>query len=82
MAKAVTVNQLLKNLQDLKKKGYGDAQIFITDDEEANGYHALWYLGEPACELSEREWVEDSNCDLGILDDRNMAIYMGQEEVI
>ena len=77
MAKAITVNQLLKNLQELKKKGYGDAQIFITDDEEANGYHALWYVGEPACELDMRKEVEETNCDLSILEDKNMAIYMG-----
>ena len=31
MSKAVTVNQLLKNLEELKKKGYGNAQIFVTE---------------------------------------------------
>lgn len=77
MKKAVTVNQLLKNLQELKRKGYGDAQIFITDDEEANGYHGLWYVGAPAKELECRELVEDSNCDLDCLEDKDMAIYMG-----
>lgn len=77
MAKAITVNELLKNLQELKKKGYGEAQIFVTDDEECNGYHALWYLGEPAKELEMREEVEEMNCDLSILDDKDMAIYMG-----
>ena len=41
MNKPITVNQLLKNLQELKKKGYGEASIFITDDEECNGYHAM-----------------------------------------
>ena len=77
MNKAVTVNQLLKNLQELKRKGYGDAQIFICDDEEGNGYHAMWYVGAPAKELECRELVEASNSDLGCLEDKDMAVYMG-----
>jgi hypothetical protein len=79
MNKAVTVNQLLKNLQELKKKGYGDAQIFITDDEECNGYHALWYVGSPAPEMDkdERKYSEENNSDISILEDRDMAVYMG-----
>lgn len=77
MNKPITVNQLLKNLQELKEKGYGNAPIFITDDEEANGYHGLWYTGEPAKELDCREYVEESNCDLDCLEDKDMAIYMG-----
>jgi hypothetical protein len=79
MNKAVTVNQLLKNLQELKKKGYGDAQIFITDDEECNGYHAMWYVGEAAGEMpaSRRRDCEELNCDKSILDDTKMAVYMG-----
>lgn len=76
--KAITVNQLLENLQNLKEKGYGEATIFVTDDEEANGYHALWYVGEPACELSMRKEVEQTNCDLSLVEEnKDMAIYMG-----
>jgi hypothetical protein len=77
MNKPVTVNQLLKNLKELKAKGYGDAPIFITDDEEANGYHGLWYLGEPACDLDMREEIEASNYDLDCLENKDMAVYMG-----
>lgn len=79
MANAVTVNQLLKNLQNLKAKGYGDAQIFITDDEECNGYHAMWYVGEAAGEMpaSRRRDCEEINRDKSILDDMKMAVYMG-----
>jgi hypothetical protein len=79
MANAVTVNQLLKNLQGLKARGYGDAQIFITDDEECNGYHAMWYVGEAAGEMpaSRRRDCESLNCDKSILDDTKMAVYMG-----
>ena len=79
MSRAITVNQLLKNLQDLKKKGYGDAQIFITDDEECNGYHAMWYIGEAAGEMpaDRKQDCEELNYDLDILEDKNMAVYMG-----
>ena len=79
MANAVTVNQLLKNLQGLKAKGYGDAQIFITDDEECNGYHAMWYVGEAAGEMpaNRRRDCEELNRDKSILDDTKMAVYMG-----
>ena len=79
MNKAITVNQLLKNLQELKAKGYGDAQIFITDDEECNGYHALWYIGEAAGEMpaDRKQDCEVLNADLRILEDRNKAVYMG-----
>lgn len=79
MANAVTVNQLLKNLQQLKAKGYGDAQIFITDDEECNGYHGMWYVGEAAGEMSasRRRDCEELNRDLDCLEDKKMAVYMG-----
>lgn len=39
----ITVNQLYKMLGDLKKKGFGDRQIWITSDDEGNEYHALFY---------------------------------------
>lgn len=79
MNKPVTVNQLLKNLEDLKKKGYGDALVFITDDEECNGYHAMWYVGEAAGEMpaDRRKNCEEINYDLRCLKDKKMAVYMG-----
>lgn len=75
----ITVNQLLKNLQELKKKGYGDAVIFVADDEEGNGYHALWYLGEAAGEMSkdEKQIHKELNDDYDWAENENMAVYMG-----
>ena len=75
----ITVNQLLRNLTELKAKGYGNAPIFVTDDEECNGYHALWYIGEAAGEMpaDRKADCEELNCDLCVLDDKNMAVYMG-----
>jgi len=79
MNKPVTVNQLLKNLQELKAKGYGNAPIFITDDEECNGYHGMWYVGEAAGEMpaDQKRDCEELNYDLDCLEDKNMAVYMG-----
>lgn len=79
MNKPVTVNELLKNLQELKAKGYGNAPIFITDDEECNGYHGMWYVGEAAGEMpaDRKRDCEELNYDLDCLEDKNMAVYMG-----
>jgi hypothetical protein len=75
----ITVNQLLRNLTELKAKGYGNAPIFVADDEECNGYHALWYIGETAGEMpaDRKADCEELNCDLCVLKDRKMAVYMG-----
>lgn len=79
MCKPITVNQLLKNLQELKAKGYGNAPIFVADDEECNGYHGLWYMGEAAGDMPKdrKEACEELNTDLDCLEDNNMAVYMG-----
>lgn len=79
MSEVITVNELLENLKGLKERGYGDAQIFITDDEECNGYHAMWYVGEAAGEMprDRRQDCESLNCDLRCLKDKKMAVYMG-----
>lgn len=75
----ITINELYNALAKEIKKGNGDYKIFITDDEEANGYHALWYLGKTPKEMEEgdRQFIEDSNCDLCILVDKDKAYYMG-----
>lgn len=45
--KAFTVNDLLANLFELKKKGLGEKRILISADDEGNGYHELFYLVNP-----------------------------------
>ena len=77
--KALTVKELIADLTKELEKGHGDYTVFVTNDEEANGYHALWYLGETPATMSEttREFVEDNNCDLSVLEDKNKAYYIG-----
>ena len=43
MNKPLTVKELAKLCQDEIKKGHGDYSIMLSDDDEGNGYHYLWY---------------------------------------
>lgn len=39
----MTINQLTEYCIRQIKKGNGNKNIFITDDDEGNGYHELFY---------------------------------------
>lgn len=39
----LTVNQLLLFCEEQVRKGNGDKHIIISDDDEGNGYHTLFY---------------------------------------
>ena len=39
----ITVSQLLKLCQEQVKKGNGDRMICLSDDNEGNGYHGMFY---------------------------------------
>lgn len=41
--KQLTINELLKLCQQQVKKGNGNKKIVISDDNEGNGYHGLFY---------------------------------------
>lgn len=43
MEKPITVKELLKLCQEQLRKGNGDKQILISNDDEGNGYHSLYY---------------------------------------
>lgn len=40
----LTVNQLYEACKAQIAKGNGDKHIIISDDDEGNGYHTLFYL--------------------------------------
>lgn len=42
--KAMTVNDLEKACKEQIKKGNGDKIILLSDDDEGNGFHTLFYL--------------------------------------
>lgn len=76
--KPITIERLYKQLQQEIKKGHGDYIIFVTDDEEGNGYHALWYDGCVAKEVDDREYIEELNCDLVCCkENKDKAFYIG-----
>lgn len=39
----MTVKELLKACKEQVAKGNGDKSIVISNDDEGNGYHYLWY---------------------------------------
>ena len=51
--KPMTVIQLLKLCQEEVKNGNGDYSIMISNDDEGNGYHYLWYSFTKAKDLLE-----------------------------
>ena len=79
----LTVKDLLTYLIKENDAGHGDYKIFVTDDGEANGYHALWFIGQTAEQLRKDDpenlkYVEESNHDLSILKGHtDKAIYLG-----
>ena len=40
--KKLTVNDLIKALQALKKQGYGNANVVLSTDDEWNKFRCLW----------------------------------------
>jgi hypothetical protein len=50
--KPITVEQLKEECEKQIKLGRGDNVIMITQDDEGNGYHYLWYS---FCEISKLE---------------------------
>ncbi len=77
---ALTIKDLHSELKNRVKFGQGDYIIFVTDDEEANGYHALWGVGMSAKEMDEEslEYCEENNHDLLLIkSNHNKALYVG-----
>ena len=57
MNKPITVNQLLELCKKEIIKGNGNKFIMISQDDEGNGYHYLWYpFSDGNNVLSEREY--------------------------
>ena len=43
MEEAITVRELLKLCHQQVRKGNADKQILISNDDEGNGYHSLYF---------------------------------------
>lgn len=40
---AITIDELYKDLAKLRKQGLGGKKILISQDDEGNGYHELFF---------------------------------------
>ena len=45
--KAFTIDELYKDLGQLRKQGLGGKHILISSDDEGNEFHELFYLVNP-----------------------------------
>ena len=60
--KPVTIKEMAAIMSKAVKDGYGDCVLLVSDDEEANGYHALF---EGKCRLGMDDYRYRSNgCDM------------------
>lgn len=57
--KALTVKDIYKLCQKQIKLGNGDKVVMISDDDEGNGYHYVWYEFSSV----EQAGAEDSICE-------------------
>ena len=58
----VTVERLLKCLQDQVAKGNGKKKILLSNDDEGNGYHEMYYEIIEVVESNDM-WAEIKNPD-------------------
>ena len=65
MNKPITVNQLKKCCEEEIKKGNGENVIMISDDDEGNGYHYLWYSF-----LKAEEFINEFTTEEDLIDNR------------
>lgn len=62
--KQATLKDLKKAVDKLIKEGYGDYNLILSDDNEGNGYHGMFYLLTPVREIDideTLEMTEDNN---------------------
>lgn len=73
--KPLNIKQLLKLCEQEVRAGHGDYSIMISDDDEGNGYHYLWYSFTTADKM-----IED--CSHAGLDLDPEEIILGLDEKI
>lgn len=62
---AMTVRQLMNACANAIKDGYGNHKILISNDDEGNGYHELFYAISPIKE-KELEYIENYMLPFGV----------------
>ncbi len=76
--KPLIISELADILAFELGKGHGDYVVFVSDDEECNGFHALWTGGHTPSQMSKecRADYEEINRDLDILKNKDKAYYL------
>ena len=59
---ALTVKQLLNECTIAVANGHGDKEVWISRDDEGNGYHGLYYTFQ-----TDKDVIKDID-DMGMLD--------------
>lgn len=58
----LTLKELKKCVDTMVKRGYGDRKLVVSDDNEGNGYHGMFY-GVSPMEEDVEDLVNDS-CEM------------------
>jgi len=58
MSKPITINQLKKLCNEEIAKGHGDYAIMISNDDEGNGFHYLWYSFATLQEMKDESYFD------------------------
>lgn len=56
----MTIKELKKYVDAEIRKGNGDMTVMISDDDEGNGYHYVWYAFTPATDFDYVEGMDES----------------------
>ena len=75
--KALTINDLAELCAEQQRKGYGDKKILISNDDEGNGYHELFYEFSNPREVFKGNYPPSKPCHLGDAEIRADYIILG-----
>lgn len=70
---ALKVKDLYKYMKQEVDNGRGDYAILVTDDDEANGYHYLWYGPEVITEAEKPLEINGDSFSIKIETSDNVA---------
>ncbi len=70
----LTLKELKEQVDEAVAAGYGDRMILISDDEEGNGYHMVWYDLTTDGELVKMCVSASNGADIGDRDLKDFVI--------
>lgn len=79
--KALTINDLMKECVKQINKGNGNKVIMISNDDEGNGYHYLWYTFE-TIEEYDKQIKEVGLADMYLFDANDDKISKKEDTII